>query len=931
MQCLVALFAVGTSAANIGDYVYTPNAKLKVTGENLVTNGAFNQGDGTEGWKNENAGALTSNWTVVTNVGPNGENAMQSQGATTDEGTALCNSWELSTGIYAISYWVNSSTSSTSITAGQNNFVSFFANEDGSQTVTRQVSEAQTFAASTWTQIVDTVVVSVEKEYLVLKINNVVDGTQFTNFAVQKVEEVYDTRLAQERIAFIQKLQDDANFNVEAAADYHDELAQIIEAINSQIEEGQLEDQSMAEGMMAGLEEAFVNYLDATTKNLTANSYFRYVEDLEDMPKYNRGQITNGQQIGGFKFYGDNWQHGVYRDASNNIINGPNGKQGLPYLQKAIQAGQNGPGPGSVVLANATIPAGKYFIAADMMNAYQDGKYNPNYTLEAGVKAFVGSDTVDVGTIVGSKYVRLYAVATLKEGESFEAGFWWEGTTEGGLFNITNFEIRSFTEGENLEEKIAHTEAWNAFIAQWNAATTNRNNVLALQADKKNYPWAQDSLQNALDRWDPYYNAVISMGWLKDDGTDAGVATTDELNDWALYQGVTEYNEEGALLTYQVVRGYQNAINYVTATNKPISDLAADIKSAIAVRDDDMNSQGDKAPFQQVIDAAQAVYDDVYANTNDARMEEDLARMTAIREELAAAVEAFKASAVLTPIIDIDFANNFEEAQKDDVDGYVIKGATGEMFFPATIVDVEKSNSTTNFEIGAGEGVLDGVLRVGQATSATAPTVTIAEGDLPTDNDVLRFNFDMWFGKLITKYAYIELRNAADEKVAGFSLSRYDGAAGFNDFNNEENTGMDVVGWCNPNIGNIANENICVDTYKSSIDLIVDYKAQSLQGGVTCNGTSNMGVAVPMPTLEDNKIVKFAVYSNYNNKDRRCWFDNMKVYKYASTAEGPIDNGIHQTSHSVAGSAAIYTLSGVRVSAPVKGLYIRNGKKFVIK
>ena len=43
--CLFAVVALSANAYKVGDNVYTKVAKFKIIGENLVTNGQFNQGD----------------------------------------------------------------------------------------------------------------------------------------------------------------------------------------------------------------------------------------------------------------------------------------------------------------------------------------------------------------------------------------------------------------------------------------------------------------------------------------------------------------------------------------------------------------------------------------------------------------------------------------------------------------------------------------------------------------------------------------------------------------------------------------------------------------------------------------------------------------------------------------------------------------------
>ena len=112
------------------------------------------------------------------------------------------------------------------------------------------------------------------------------------------------------------------------------------------------------------------------------------------------------------------------------------------------------------------------------------------------------------------------------------------------------------------------------------------------------------------------------------------------------------------------------------------------------------------------------------------------------------------------------------------------------------------------------------------------------------------------------------------------------------------------------------------------------------------------GKPVALNTLEsgDNKVAKLVISSNYssqNNSGRRSWMDNVKITKYAladvedditedpwiatTDWEDPEIVGV-ETVKSAAADNAIYTLSGVRVEKAAKpGLYIKNGKKVVIK
>ena len=907
---LVAMFGLGAYAYSVDDYVETKDARLKVTGENIASNN-FNDKDV---WSNEAGGPLAANWNIENAAGPDGADLLTvaSTGASNDEGTALTGAWSLKNGIYAISFWVYSpAAASVSVTSGGTNYMSFNCGDEA-----RQINATWTLAEAAWTQVTDTVVVNVESEILTFKATGVQEGVRLANFEIVPCEEVYDIRIAQKEVAYAQKLLDDPNFNTEIAAASRSNVVRVINAINQNIENGQLDDAETAESLLARMNTALVTYMNATSEDLALNSNFQYIQDLEDMPQYNRGKIANGQQIGGFKFYGDHWQHGVYRGENNAIIEGPNGKKGLPYIQKAIQAGQNGPGPGSVVLANANMPAGKYYVAAKMYNAYQDTKYNPTYTLEAAIKGFVGTDSVELGTIVGENYEKLYFVAELKEGESLEAGFWWEGTTQGGLWTLRDFEIRRF--GAGAADAIAHTEAWKAFKAQYDVMVSSRKDVEAMVGNK-DYPWSQQILVDSLNKWNPKYDAEVAKGWVAEDGTDAGVASTDELNDWVKQQGQDPTAED--YQPYPIVRGYQGAKNQVVADNKVFPDLAADIEAAKGVLADPMNVNGDKKTFQAAIDAAQTTYNDIFANTTAASMEADSQTMSQARVDLAAAVEAFKASAVLTPIIDIDFSNTFEAVEEEgETVAYVIKGAAGEMTFPVDVVETDNTQDITKFQLGWGEvESVKEVLRVGKG----AGTVELSK--VPSDNDIIRASFDVWFGKFVT-YGYLsfDLQNAAGERIAGFSYCRYDNATKYNDF-----PGLDF-GKSN-NISNVNNESIYTDANKTTMDIIVDHKAQSIQAVMTTSSAVYTSELAPLPALEDTKVAKVVLASEYSNAGRRSWFDNLKVYQYASQAEGPIFDAIKSINVKSADNA-VYTLSGLRVKGAVKpGLYIVNGKKVVIK
>ena len=84
--------------------------------------------------------------------------------------------------------------------------------------------------------------------------------------------------------------------------------------------------------------------------------------------------------------------------------------------------------------------------------------------------------------------------------------------------------------------------------------------------------------------------------------------------------------------------------------------------------------------------------------------------------------------------------------------------------------------------------------------------------------------------------------------------------------------------------------------------------------------------------FDGTKMTKFVVKSDYNNSDRRCWFDNLKIERVAAGETDPFVDGIREVNTVNAKTGAIYNLNGVQVSKASKpGLYIIDGKKVIIK
>lgn len=941
LAALAVVSALSSFAFNVNDYIFTATGRVKVMGENLVTNGNF--ADNATGWTNPAGDPLSiagDPWSVEPGVGPAGESALKSNGATKE--AAICGRWQPEEpGLYVVSVQFKGTalgntdiisvtekdgTVTTTIPA---NCVDFFLNTDGARVKVLSAEDAPVVNVASSMTISDewktlAFTANVEQgQWLVMRIEQLASESMITNIEIHKAMSVYDIRIAENKIAQAKVLLEHPEFNTADAAEAHDTFAGIMGMVEQQMATDQFDDASYVESLMEAFDGALEEFLVVTSTNMNSKLVGL---DFPSLPNVGRGRNFTAGTVTNLEFTGGNWGHVSNAD----------------YMMTAIQSGQT-QGPAFFTTFNKDFPAGRYFISGAIRNANVGKSSWPCpgqvFNLETMCKMYIGADTVEIGPIVGEDYQWFYMSADIKNDGDFRAGFWWPGTEGkvGGAFYVKDVKVRYFGDPDAAIER---KQAWDKFIAQWNAAVNARTKLQGMVGDK-NYPWQQDSLKNALTKWDPYYNEIIAKGWVTADGTDAGVATNDELTDWTLYQGVEAYSEpdengDTKRLEYQVVRGYQNAINFVVAENKNVASLKDALVDANKFLNSDRNAEGDKATYKKAIDDAQAVLDDVMNNSTDAKKEADDARLVAQIEALATAKTAFEASANLTPIVDIDFSNSFETVTDPETgaETYVIKGAAGQMEFTSVEMDNVGNKDALVFMLGY-NGEYNDVLRIGCKGSGSA-IVNLPEA--ATEEDVIEVSYDSWYGNMGSGYLQIQLLNEAGERVAGHSFDRYNGATEYNDFNNAENTGLDlktyVSGVGSSSAGNI---DIVAESNKSSFTLVVDLKSGYAQGKLVNakNGTCD-GEAVPLNETAsgDKKITQFTVTSNYgtNAPARRCWFDNLKIYKYKSSGNTGISDVV--AADKVAANA-VYTISGMKVATGKqnlkKGLYIQNGKKFVVK
>lgn len=911
LSLVAVLAALGSYAQyKVNDYIYTGTGKLKVTG--LVNVPAY------ASWTGYSAD-LFSPYAAETDQDYNGILSLGSE-----ETYQMSTTISLTYGkTYAVAFKVKGAADAeSSVTAdAKNEFNASVVSPDGA--VSRSVASVAKWKAGEWTEVlwsfIDTLSVDGEEfeaanlKLLFGSVNAdvvIADGLQ-----VLEVEQVFDTRISDARFAFVEQLLAEPSFNTAAAADKAAALKAKVESLKAKFSAGSLDDFTTGEDSVASLDEVIEAYLAVESTDMA--QYLKYI-DIVSFPTIGRGRI-NSQQ-GCFPALGGNWGH----------------LAGTDYLMSAIQ--NSFAHDATLTIVNDEFPAGKYYFTGEVRNANTNKVSWPcelTFDLSTdGVTATLGDATVTIDSVAGEQYKRFYVVGNVAKAGEFKATVYWPGVAKGGAFQVRNLQVRSFSK---VDDAISRAQAWNKFVAQWNVAVEARQKTQALLADK-NYPYGKDSLQAALDKWDPLFNKVLNV-WVDAEGNDLNVASNEELEAWVEPQGFDPALDTDSVDIkayggkFYLVRGYQYANSYVEELNKPIANYLAVIAEAEAVLDEDMYSGADvdtRADFQEIIDESKDVLEDVLSRATNETREADEAELLMQADNLALAQKDFINRSTIDPFVDIDFANRFTTViDADTLAAYEIVGVAGKMLF-ATTDNVQPDPAVQDnifWQLGFNNDLPE-VLRVGN----TDAVVEFPAEQIPTDEDVIRADFDLWFGNLINRYMTIELRNAAGERVAGFSYSAYDDNVNYNDFDNEGHTGMVLSAKTVSKIGSSSagDAAICVDKNLSSFSLVVDYKAQTVQGTLVNSDlgtTEGQPVALQTPESGDNKITQFVVTSTYVSAPaRRCWFDNLKIFKYPSSAKGANDSvGVKSVDSVSAGDAAVYTLSGAKVNGLQRGINIVKG------
>jgi hypothetical protein len=650
---LLLLIAVGVSAVssfayNVGDYIFTPDAKYKVIGENLVQNGKF--ADNYTGWSNLTGAAVSTDfWSIEAGVGPNGENVLQCVSAADGNDGAYVfqtNPYEASK-TYVISMDVMAPMAiTTSTTEGAQNYLDVFVNSDFSSSKTadgfKQVAASTTLPSNEWTNVSFAFTDEVEGGStggIQIAFGRLVEGTQITNIEIHEVQNVFDTRILEKKLAYDKKLLAIPEFTNES-----DELTGLIAMLDMYLETGEdpglgisLDDVQGMTDFMESLTEVERNFMDANSGDLVS-----YIDrgDWTAWGKYNNGDGVGTQ--GDWHFEGARWGHPSGSAECNQYIQGSYTlENGTAYVTKSL-------------------PAGKYFFQIDAMGYAMAGtgndvRYTPDYESKlTGAYVFLGNDTVKIDTMDARNYQSYFIIGEVAEGEDLKAGIYFaDGPSKlGGRRFVTKPILRVV--GTDGLDKIELFIADQAKAVQDNDAKVMIDSAITVKT-KAEFPMGKATLQAGIDECQADYNTLHEM-----------ISTT--MLESASGDG-TQVTVADSLM--EVMRNMRGYIQAYYGENAPYTDLVEATDVAQMLKDDPKNagaSASTRAALTTAIDNANATIAVFEAQTDSVAGDRDKA------DELIAALtlasENFAATtASLSNPSDIAIVNgSFESGNADGWD-----------------------------------------------------------------------------------------------------------------------------------------------------------------------------------------------------------------------------------------------------------------------
>ena len=887
---MAACMAAPGFALSNGEYVYTPQGRFQITGANAASSD-FSTFDGWTVVSAADGATIETNFAINGGAGPNGLNSVQSTNATVGEGMYYKFTPASADGIYVVSYKMKGAptvTTRVKTNAVSTNLVRVQGLVSG---VYGQATEA---AEGEVTDVIANTAEELTDDWQTFNYAIVGDGTpriyfiSFTGMATNI--EIADLQIAP-ALQYADLRQRDAmveRFNAYINAyEWGDDLlgewgmTEKLEELNGV---GNGDSQDKLDEVLEGAEETLAEFLKENMDDFLAGNNTNYF-NIDKWPGKQQKVNNLGDWTclpGGRGFWENN---GTYPD--------------MGHFQKGSTWANGAPTSPMGVYMQQELTTGSYVFAIESNAAFRenanqswdnDDGMKPAYAVAYIVKVVDGAATDTIKSVVKElhpvNYTQFIVSGKVEEEGTYEIGLKayckeaYQSMNLGSVVYVKDATIYGKTDSQYSKAQL------NYYDDVMEQITTGRTNIETAKtniADASFY-WGKVVLQDTINTYEPVIATYEAM-------TQDDIIETYE----SYYEKKTD-NDNG-LMVYEV---YQAAVKQLIAANRTftaVNDTLNSLGTAIASAKETLGMRiYDAATGKADLQAAIATAEGVQAQMQAADYsEENAATIVAAIKALNEAVEAFKKTApAATTIVDIDFEKTV--TKNDETQLYSITGNKGTMEF-SNFSESTPEEATTNppYEQGIwsnGEQLYAGYIRVGNGTGTVEFDPT-ENGSMGTN--ILKVSFDFFLQGLSGRNVGVRLKaNVEDEDGSSVTATVASFYANFFDNNVDENTFDIALGSLQYGSGgsyaNVAPEGaegasgtVCA---KNSFDFIFDFGEKSMY----CTTTSAKGT-VTTAKKEFNGTIPtiFELTCNYNNKDRRVWFDNLKIERIAAGPTGQFD------------------------------------------
>ncbi|MGN0304435.1 MAG: carbohydrate binding domain-containing protein, partial [Prevotella sp.] len=325
---LLSAVVSGAMAHEIGHKVYSNSAKWKITGRNLVTNGDFSDLS-LSGWTaiDETVDKLTT-FSVLAGQGHEGKNEIKVNDGQTDLKNGIYQTIAIEQGgTYIVSMKVMNTKAAGftdfDLTGANTNYINAYYNTDGARATaggtknttlsygTDGVCGGYTFSFTTdkFTEVNFPVQAPADGQ-IVIDLRGLSEGLEICDVTCQAAEKIYDTRIPEKRIAYIESVLNSYDFTArESYGDLAETISNIKEMIDSDEEEGyEGEMENLETFWKAFTEECFSNVLNSINTG-AAGSYSANWDNWTH--KFNKlsSEASAFNAVSGWSWSTDRWCH----------------------------------------------------------------------------------------------------------------------------------------------------------------------------------------------------------------------------------------------------------------------------------------------------------------------------------------------------------------------------------------------------------------------------------------------------------------------------------------------------------------------------------------------------------------------------------------------------------------------------------------------